>query len=456
MNAAMTNRAAGFTPRELADHALHRRAIEAMIWGMPAVNFDLLYRALLQAGGAANQIVYWSRLPDWKNQTLTPNPDVIYVFPFFDTKDVGPMVLEIPPANGGSITGSIDDAWQCALEDVGPAGMDRGRGGKYLILPPGYREKTPEGYVSLACETYRSYALLRSNLASSSDLDIAKAVAYGKRVRIYPLSQAKSPVPTPFVDAVDTVYDSTIPYDVRFFQALDRFVQHEPWLGRDRALIDTLKTIGIEKGKPFWPDAQAEAILNDAAVEAHAWIECEYEALYSLPYFEGTQWALPALNEVVEGMQTAFANPDTYAVDGRGVTYSMAYFSAKHLGTGQFYLMTIRDEKGNALDGSNNYRLIVPANPPVRLYWSATVYDRATHALIRDLPHASRASTTTGLQKGSDGSTEVFFGPKAPARKESNWIPTRADGKFEVLFRFYGPDKPLFEKTWALPDIEKR
>src|SRR5262249_51950526 len=126
------------TPAQLAERTLHRRAVEAVVWGMPAVNFELLCQAMVKAKGEFNQIVYWSRLPDWKNQTLTPTPDTIYVFPFFNTKDAGPMVLEIPPAGeGGSITGSIDDAWQCALEDVGPAGGDKGKGGKYLILPRG-------------------------------------------------------------------------------------------------------------------------------------------------------------------------------------------------------------------------------------------------------------------------------------------------------------------------------
>jgi hypothetical protein len=91
----------------------------------------------------------------------------------------------------------------------------------------------------------------------------------------------------------------------------------------------------------------------------------------------------------------------------------------------------------------------------VKLYWSATVYDRATHALIKNQPYSSRASTTPNLQKNADGSTDVYFGPKAPAGKEANWVPTTADGKFEVLFRFYGPEKPLFEKTWVLPDIER-
>ena len=183
--------------------------------------------------------------------------------PFFDTKDVGPMVMEIPPAGpDGSITGSIDDGWQTAMEDVGPAGVDKGKGGNYLILPPGYKGTPPKGYIALQSPTYRSYALLRSNLASGSDADVAKAAAYGKRVKVYPLSQAKSPPPTTFVDAIDVVFDSTIPYDLRFFQALDRFVQHEPWIDRDRAMIDMLKSIGIEKGKPFDPDPDTQADLE--------------------------------------------------------------------------------------------------------------------------------------------------------------------------------------------------
>jgi hypothetical protein len=443
-----------FTPAALAERTLQRRAVEAVIWGMPAVNFDLLYQALVKAGGAWNQVVYWSRLPDWKNQTLTPNPNVIYVFPFYNTKD-GPVVLEIPPAGEGSITGSIDDGWQTALEDVGPAGVDKGKGGKYLILPPGYQGKAPAGYIALPSATYAGYVILRSNLKSGSDDDIAKAVDYGKRVRIYPLAQAANPPPTVFVDAIDTVFDSTIPYDLRFFQALDRFVQAEPWLERDKAMVDQLRSIGIEKGKTFNPDQKTQRILVEAVREAHAWLDVQYERVFDPPFNEGRRWALPASKEVVEGMQTNFANPDAYPVDGRGVSYSMAYFSAKHLGEGQFYLMTTRDKDGEALDGAATYRLTVPANPPVKLYWSATVYDRTTHAVIRDLPYSSRASNSVGLQKNADGSTDVWFGPKAPAGKDANWVPTNATGKFEVLFRFYGPEKPLFDKTWVLPDIER-
>ena len=141
----ITASAQNFSADDLARRTLERRAVEAVIWGIPAVNFDLMLQAAISAKGKTNQVVYWSRLPDWKNQTLTPNPDVIYLMPFFNTKEVGPMVMEIPPAGPvGSITGSIDDGWQTALEDVGPAGVDQGKGGKYLILPPGYKDNVPK------------------------------------------------------------------------------------------------------------------------------------------------------------------------------------------------------------------------------------------------------------------------------------------------------------------------
>ena len=117
--------------------------------------------------------------------------------------------------------------------------------------------------------------------------------------------------------------------------------------------------------------------------------------------------------------------------------------------------MTIVDKAGKALDGGGTYRLNVPANAPVTLYWSATAYDRVTHALIREMPWSSRSSNTPGIVKNADGSVYIYFGPTAPAGKEANWVPTKAGGGFEVLFRLYGPQKPLFDKTWVLPDIEK-
>lgn len=457
--AGMTSRSASaaapaskWSATGLADRTVERRAVEAVFWGMPAVNFELMLQAFQKLNGASNQVAYWSRPLDWKNQTLTPNPDTIYLMPFYDVRN-GPMVLEIPPAQDGSITGSIDDSWQNALVDVGPAGADKGSGGKYLIVSPDFKDAIPEGYTPVRSDTYRGFALLRSNLSSGSDADIAKAVAYGKRIRFYPLNGDAAQ--TTFVDAYGQMFDAAIPYDARFFAALNRFVQAEPWLTRDKVMIGMLGSIGIRQGQPFSPDSKTQRIFDSAAREARSSLDLQYEKVFIPPFNEGSHWALPASPEVAEGMQNLFANPERYPVDSRAVSYSMAFFSAKQIGTGQFYLMTIKDKDGKGLDGQKTYRLNVPANAPVKLYWSATVYDGITHTLIRGSRWSSRSSNTPGLQKNADGSVDLYFAPVTPAGKESNWVPTTPGGRFEVLFRLYGPEKPFFDKTWKLPDIER-
>ena len=112
-----------------------------------------------------------------------------------------------------------------------------------------------------------------------------------------------------------------------------------------------------------------------------------------------------------------YTDPNDYPVDSRGLVFTFAFFTPKHLGQGQYYLMTIKDKDGNAFDGSATYRLNVPANAPVNLYWSATIYDRAAHALIRNMPRASRSSQNVGLQKNANGSVDVYFGPIRPTAK---------------------------------------
>lgn len=441
-------------PADVSGRIMKARAVEAVIWGMPAVNYDLMLQEMLnKTASKQNEIVYWSRPVDWQNQTLTPNPDALYFMIFFNTKDAGPIVIDVPPADGGNFAANIDTVWQMPLEDAGLIGADRGKGGKYLILPPGHTGKAPGGYITVQSDTFGGYALFRSNLASHGDADIAKAEAYGKRLKVYPLSQASRPPATKFTDAKSILYDSTIPYDIRFFQSLDRIVQSEPWQTRDKAMIDQLKSIGIEKGKPFRPDEKTTEILKAAVIEARDYIEKMYDAGFP-PFFPNSRWAVPAMSDLVKAGSSGYAESDIYPVDARSLTYSIGYIGIKRLGTAQFYLIESKDKEGNGLDGSKTYRLHVPANAPTRQYWSATVYDRVTHALIKNLNRASRASNDTTLQKNTDGSVDVYFASQAPSGKESNWIPTSAAGKFEVLFRLYGPEKPLFDKTWVLPDIE--
>ncbi len=429
------------------------RAVEAVIWGMPAVNFERMLQAAIANGAKPNQVVYWSKPVNWHDQTLTPNPDTIYLNPFYDTT-AGPVVLEVPPTDGDSvIVGSVDNAWQNALVDVGPAGEDKGKGGKFLITPPGYSKTIPEGYVALPSPTFRGFIILRSNFKSHSDADIKAAVEHGKKVKFYPLSA--DPNSTVFVDVYDKPFDATIPYDASFFEQLDHFVQAEPWLTRDKVMIEMMKTVGIEKGKPFKPDDSLKHVLADATKTARSIITMKYESGFTPPFFAGTHWAMPIPKDSIDGMASEFADPNSYAFGGRAVMYSIAYFSPKQLGAGQFYVLAIRDSAGQSLDGSKTYRLTVPPNAPVRQYWSATAYDGQTHALIKSVSRASCASNGSDVKKNANGSVDVYFAPKAPFGKESNWVSTDPNGKFEILFRFYGPEKALFDKSWKLPDIEQ-
>jgi len=439
-----------------ADRLMRSRAVEAVIWGMPAVNTDLIRQEMLtKTSGKVNQFIYWGRPLDWHNQTLTPNPDTLYFMAFFNTKDVGPIVLEVPPGDAdGSLNGNIVTVWQTSLEDVGLLGIDKGAGGKFVILPPGYKDKVPDGYTVLPSDTYSGYALVRSNLKSHSDDDVAASIAYAKRTKLYPLTAEANPPETVFTDVKDVNYDSTIRYDLSFFESLNRIVQDEPWIERDRAMIDQLRTIGIEKGKLFAPDEATRNVLTAAIGEAKELLAQRYDAGFP-PFWDKSHWTLPALPEAIEGQGTTYANHDKYAVDARGVGYTYAYIAIKRLGAGQFYLISIRDKDGQPYDGSKTYRLTVPPDVPIEQYWSVTAYDRQTHALIKNMPRASRASNAAELQKNADGSVDIYFGPKAPIGRETNWVPTAPQRGFELMFRLYGPTKAFFDKVWVLPDVER-
>ncbi|WP_025602065.1 DUF1254 domain-containing protein [Burkholderia sp. WSM2230] len=432
------------------------RAMEAVIWAMPAVNYDLMRQEMLSKTAAReNQVIYWGRPLDWHNQSLTPNPDVIYFMVFFNTKE-GPIVLDVPRAKGrDSLNGNIVNVWQMPLEDAGLLGADKGAGGKYLLLPPGYQGKVPAGYIALHSDTFGGFALIRANLASHEQADVDSAVAYGRTVKVYPLAQAAHPSATVFTDAKDVVFDSTIRYDASIFNNVDRIVQTEPWLPRDRIMIDQLKSLGIEKGKPFAPGDAIKAQLDKAAREAGQWLEAKYDAGMPPFFSPRSRWTYAGPLEVIKAQENGFADVNTYPVDARGLTYTYGYIGIKRLGVGQMYLISIKDKDGQSFDGSQTYRLRVPPNAPVQQFWSVTAYDRHTHALIRNMPRASRSSRIPDLQKNADGSVDVYFGPSAPAGKESNWVPTDPARQFELMFRLYAPTKALFDKQWQLPDVEK-
>ena len=431
--------------QQIAQRTIERSAVEVAIWGLSAVSYERLYQALLSLNGASNQVVYWSHLSDWKNQTLWAHSDAVNLLAFIDTKDVGPMVIEVPWADSGAMTGTIADAMLRNLEVIGPAGKDNGKFARYLVLPPNYKGGDPQGYYILRPKTFQVVIAAHSLVQGSTTADVARAGDYVRQLKFYPLNRVMRSPPMRFIDASDVIFDATIPYDVRLFRSLDGLVEREPWLTGDTVVANRLATIGIVKGQPFAPDSAMEALLDRAAVQAHSTIDERYQAALARPFWPA------GVGGGGGGGALRWAAPDS----AKSATVSVAFASPKREGKGELALLAIQDSAGAPFDGAATYHLTVPHTVPVKGYWSVTVYDRTTHTAIREVPWSGRSSHTAGLVRNADSSVTFYFSPSPPPGVEANWLPTKAGNAFEVVFRFYGPEQALLTKTWRLPDVAK-
>jgi hypothetical protein len=448
---AMAQNTIPFTSKELASRTVYRRAVDAVIWGAPAVTLDMMRQAYFRDAKASyNDIVWWPKGAGWKNQSLDVNPSVRYLYIFSNTKDDGPVVLDLPSAvAGASFLGTIMDTWQVPLIDIGVGG----KGGKYLILPPDHKGEAPTGYIPLPVKTYNSYMLIRSIVASTSEEDVRAGDALVKQIKIYPLSKAGNPPEPRLVDMTDTLYNAVVPYDDSFYVSLARVLNEEPVQSRDLQMLGMLLPLGIEKGKEFKPDVATRTQLKAAAAEAQAGL---IDGIISTSerYWPDGKWNIPAPPIAVK-TEFLWEVPDYFDVDARGITLASFFGPVKTLGAGSFYLNTFFDKSGGRLTGANTYRLHVPANVPASEFWSLTVYDQETAAFFHNSTHIAVASLDKGVRKNADGSVDIYVGPKAPTGMEANWIYTPPGKNWYPWFRFYGPEKAILDKSWRLPDIER-
>jgi hypothetical protein len=418
---------------------------------MPLVSVDAMRQALFRDAGAQyNDILYFSKPADWRFQFTTPNASTHYVYFNFNLKG-GPVVFEVPPTVGAGLFGSLVDAWQVPVADVGPAGDDQGKGGKYLLVPPTWTATPPEGYFVLRFSTINGYALLRAIAASASEADQANAIALVKKLRLYPLAQAGNQPQQQHIDISGKFIDGVVAFDDTFYERLAKMVSEEPVMARDMVVMGQLRSLGIEKGKAFAPDASMKATLTAAAEEAHELFV--RDALAGESWWPGTQWRLPENIGPKTGF--TFQKDDTLFLDARGMIFFLVFAAPKKLGAATFYVVGGHDSQGQRFAGEHTYRVRVPANVPAKQYWAMTLYDLDTACFIRDMPSTGLDSYNQQMQKNADGSVDIYMGPTAPVGHEHNWIPTAAGKPWFGMFRFYGPDKPLFDKTWVLPDIEK-
>ena len=440
---------------DVKDRMIERRAIEAAVWGMPMVNFQAMRDGLKQdAGVGFNDVAYNSKVQTWRLKTTTNNNTTPYIFIFWNVKD-GPVVVEIPPSSKDvGLFGTLMDAWQRPLEDVGAKGKDQGRGAKYLIVPPGYQGPYPDGYITLPQLTFNGYTLMRPIIADASDENLEKAAAFVKTVKVYPFARANNPPKTKFIDIYDKDIGGIAEFDASFYERLNKMVQEEPIESKDLAMMGLLKAIGIEKGVPYAPDSKRKKILDAAAAEAHQYLLDQYVNGINPPFYGDQKWSSAAPpGAIPTGMYWNF--PGYLDVDGRGAGYYAFYTSVKNLGSATFYVMTAKDKNGKYLDGGKSYELSLPKDVPVKNFWSLIAYNSADATWFENQPKAGVASSDKGLKVNADGTIDIYFGPKAPAGQQANWVPTTPNKNYWLYFRFYGPEPAVFTKSWQLPDLEE-
>ncbi|MFD2247826.1 DUF1254 domain-containing protein [Pontibacter ruber] len=439
------------TVQKLYDNLDFQRAVQAYLLALPAVNLVATRKGLTQYGPENSTLLIWEnritpRTIWWLTQNVTP-----YSAMWIDLKD-GPLVVEIPP----KLLGFISDMWGRWVVDFGFIGPDKGQGGKYLLVPPGYKGEVPEGYIVVRPKTFEMNIFWRSFLDEHGDpkpgVDLIK-----KTARVYPLSKADSPPEFTFVNVTNEPVCFVAPADYTFWEYLNDVVQSEPSESLDPVTLGFYRSIGIKKGMPFAPDERMKAILVEAAAVGDATARAlTYRMREKEAYFyENSAWRtilLGGYEFLDNGALILDSYSQLYFFGGLGISPAM---EQKMVGQGSQYAAAFVDAEGRPFDGGRSYKLHLPTNIPVNNFWSVTVYDNQTRSQLQtDQDWPALNSQNKGLALNGDGSADIYFGPEVPAGKENNWIQTIPGKGWNVALRLYGPLEPWFDKTWRPGEIE--
>lgn len=435
---------------KLYDEIDFQRASQAYIWATPIVAMEAIRRANKRDWGVDyNEVGLVDGYTTPVVSALTGNNTTIYAAVFTDLSRDGPVVIDSPEG----VYGVIDDFWQRPVVEVGPFGPDKGKGGKFLLLPPGYTGAVPEGYLTATSKTNQTMFIGR---AFVKDGDIKSAVATLAGIKAYPLPKADNPPETRVVHAGDRAMDSISPRGFEYWQLLADVLDKEPVEERDRFFHAMLKPLGIEKGKPFKPDARQKKILTEAAQLGFLMAQTISMAprLANASSYSGTHWEwVLTLDPSQEAADYSQLDERTdYTFEAITIANGMV---KQIVGAGSQYMSAAKDRHGQWLEGGKNYVLHVPADVPAKEFWAVTVYDVMTRSMVKTDTMKAGVSSHDKLQLNADGSADIHFGPKPPGNGD-NWVKTIPGRGWFAYFRWYGPTEKFFDKSWTLPDIERR
>ena len=383
---------------------------------------------------------------------LTGNTESLYSFFVLDLKANGPTVIEVPPG----VMGPMDDHNFLFLADVGPTGQDKGKGGKYLILPPGYEGDVPDGYFVVRSPTNMAFSFLRANADVVGYGDKALKF-YRENAKVYPL---KGGPREPRVTNVTGVpFDTLVPENASAFKWMHEIISYEPAEAFGKELLGKLASVGIEKGKPFKPDARMQQILATAAEEGVAMSRAiAFDSRdENAKVYPNRQWESPYITNNSTFYQNDYINlgaRTAFHFTADGITPAMAAQMPE--GKGSRYQTTYKDSEGRPLDGNKTYKLNVLPKVPVALFWAVTVYDPWTRSEIQSQPYPSISSQQTPAPTtNADGSDRhLLLQREARGCPAQNWVKTLPDQGFFVYIRYYGPLNAFNEKTWIPNDVE--
>lgn len=436
------------------DNLDRMRGTQVFLDNVGAVSMYAVRKGLADAGSqGANKIALFEDLLDSQTLVVTANTSTLYAYTFTDLAKDGPTVIEVPPG----MLGFLNDAWQRFAGNMGVTGPDKGKGGKYLVVPPGYAGEIPDGYFLLKPPTNRNFMFLRGSIKDGLKPAVENITS---KLRVYPLKDAANPAATEFVNMSNKAFNTVFPSDFSYFEALDQVIQGEPIDAISPEVRGSIAAIGVEKGKPFAPDARMKKLLTEAATLGDA----TSRAITYQPRIDGVKiypddpksvWSTAFANH-----NTSFEADGTMGLDARvlyyfnagGVTPAMA---TSHAGEGSDYALAVLDSNMQAFDGSKTYKLHLPKDVPVNDFWAVTIYDTQTRSQLQtSQSFPTVGSQSKGMIQNEDGSYDVYFAPEAPKGKEGNWLQTVPGKSWFTILRMYGPLEPWINKTWRPGEIE--
>jgi hypothetical protein len=443
------------TVKKLYDELDFQRAVQSYLWALPLASYGAMADGHIALGCDSSTVIVAENSAEQQQLVLTANQDTVYMSGVLDLRE-GPMVMELP----AGLLGTLNNIWQQPMCDLGgPFSPEQNRGGRFLILPPGYDGPLPQlHYHMVPSDTNIMVFYLRA-IPRTRD-DFPKLVDLMHTYRQYKLSESQNPPKMRFINISGKEADFLTNEGFAFFESLARYINENPPRAQDMAMLGILETLGIAHGRPFEPDARMKKILTEAAkvgqamAKTMAWQpRMPKEVLYAYP--GKRHWKYIFFGD------PTFHTPDYMAIDQRSKYAFEAIGTAKSMvvavpGQGSQYIGTYMDSNGKWLSGEHTYKIHLPKDVPANLFWSLTAYDNETRSLIQNDLGRPLVGSVHGVKPNKDGSFDVYLGPKLPADvPKENWVQTKPGLGWFVYLRLYGPEKPYFDKTWIPGDVEK-